>query len=91
LAAKSLFPKVTKPEGGSKENKIIYQDIFKIETLHPYYRTHMSLFPAKVNRGITLERKKVVKCEIRLGLQSMVLDLTYEFQVIYLKGTYVTE
>ena len=64
----------------------------------------MSLFPAKVNRGITLERKKsgkirgitlerkkVVKCEIRLGLQSMVLDLTYEFQVIYLKGTYVTE
>jgi hypothetical protein len=39
----------------------------------------MSSLPAKVNRGITPERKKTVNSEFKLGLPFLVPDLVYKF------------
>jgi hypothetical protein len=45
-----------------------------------------ALLPAKVNRGITLERKSS-KAEFEFGLTFMVPNLVYKFQMICLRGT----
>ena len=44
------------------------------------HRTQMPLFPAKVNRGIIPERKKVLKSKNNVGLPLMVPDIVHKFK-----------
>ena len=53
--------------------------------------TTMTMFTAKVNRGIIPEPKKMVRSKIKLGLPLMVPDLKHKFQMIYVRGTKVIE
>ena len=49
------------------------------------HSTQMSLFPAKVNSGITPEQIMVMS-KFEFGLPFMVPDLVYKFQMICIRG-----